>query len=249
MNTAIHWHHHVLCAVSSQFGFEDRVIDQHILWFLTDGHIGVSIADRSWELGPGALLWVPPRIAHSVALFDQRKTFTCYSFRFEYSNSLTQALVLDHAPLLLPFVDALYKETCLGLQSNHQRCEALLYIIQTHSIAERVTPQRSLSMAQCHELHTYMRRHLQYDVHPADLAQHIGLSPDYFSRVFKRSFGKSPKRWIMEQRIAMAAYRLEQSSERIALIGQSCGYSDQNIFSRQFRQVMGCSPSQHRMRS
>jgi AraC-like DNA-binding protein len=71
----------------------------------------------------------------------------------------------------------------------------------------------------------------------------VGLSPDWFRRVFQRSYGCSPRAWILRERIRLAAQRLiDEPAESIGAVAAGFGYKDQYLFSRQFRQVMGKSP-------
>ena len=44
----------------------------------------------------------------------------------------------------------------------------------------------------------------------------------------------------------MAQFHLRNSHMPMYAVAERCGYDDQNIFSRQFKQVMGCSPSVYR---
>jgi AraC-like DNA-binding protein len=215
------------------------------LWYLTDGTIEVD-CNAHVTLGRGSLVWFPPGCVHSVQVSDRRRSFTCYSFRFAWHSPVpSQPLLIEHAQELLPFIDALYRETCQHLFIDQQRCLSLLYVIATHRLQDS-NADRSLNSIQRQALHQYVQRHIHLQLRPADLAQLLELTPDYFSRLFKRSFGKSPSRWLMEQRIAIAAYQLEHTSLPVAGIAENCSYTDQNIFSRQFKQVLGHSPTQHR---
>lgn len=77
---------------------------------------------------------------------------------------------------------------------------------------------------------------------PAEMARKLGLSHDYFSRIFRRTYGVSPRVWLVRQRLAHAAALLRESRERISEIAERLGYAELYLFSRQFRQVYGVSP-------
>jgi AraC-like DNA-binding protein len=64
--------------------------------------------------------------------------------------------------------------------------------------------------------------------------------------VFRRSFGVSPRRWLMQERIRLAARRLCDSTMSVSAIAQDFGYADVYPFSRQFKDVMGQSPLAYR---
>ncbi|MBA3846299.1 MAG: helix-turn-helix domain-containing protein [Planctomycetes bacterium] len=57
---------------------------------------------------------------------------------------------------------------------------------------------------------------------PADLARAIGLSPDWFARVFQRAVGESARRWIMRRRLHIAAERLAAGDQPVASIARQC---------------------------
>jgi AraC-like DNA-binding protein len=82
----------------------------------------------------------------------------------------------------------------------------------------------------------------------AQIAGAAGLSADYFSRLFQRTTGKSVRRWIVEERIRAATELLGDPSMSIGQVAERLGYQDLFYFCRQFKQVMGVSPSGFRKR-
>ena len=248
MAAALSFTHHVLLPVQAGFGFQNRCSSkhEHVLWYITDGALRVRLAEHQWhDLGPHSCVWFAPELPHSVETTAQQ-VFTAYSFRFQGKMPIRDHKLQVQAGATLPFIDALYRECLLDGLSDQQRLHALLYIIATSFDAPVSEQASSLSMQQRQQLAKYVQTHVQYKVQPADLAQHLGYSADYFSRLFKRSYGRSPKRWLMEQRVSMAQYHLRNSNLPMLEVAACCGYDDQNIFSRQFKQVMGCSPTAFR---
>lgn len=79
-----------------------------------------------------------------------------------------------------------------------------------------------------------------------DIAQ---MSPSSLRRHFKEHTGKTPGDFIKEVRIMVAARQLLATNERISTIAYDLGFTDQNYFSRKFKQVFGVSPSQYRLSS
>jgi AraC-like DNA-binding protein len=76
----------------------------------------------------------------------------------------------------------------------------------------------------------------------ADLA---GLSLSQLERQFRRVFHLTPQQWLTRLRIEAAMQQL-QGEDTIAAIGQSCGFSDQSAFSRQFKAMVGLTPRDYR---
>lgn len=75
-----------------------------------------------------------------------------------------------------------------------------------------------------------------------DMAKIVGLSADYFTRVFRITYGLAPRAWVLRERLRHAALLLEESTLRVGEIATRLGYDDLYLFSRQFRFEFGCSP-------
>jgi AraC family transcriptional regulator len=95
----------------------------------------------------------------------------------------------------------------------------------------------------------YIQRHLDVPISVQALAKLISLSPGYFCRAFKESFGETPHAFIMRLRIERAQEMMLTTPEPLSQIALACGHSDQAHFSRRFRQQIGETPSAWRRRN
>ncbi len=90
------------------------------------------------------------------------------------------------------------------------------------------------------------------DQHPdhrsdiAQLAKRSGISRKYFSTLFKRKYGVTPKNYLVRARMEYARWLLRDSDTSIKDIAFRLGYSDQYLFSNQFRVITGVSPKKYR---
>jgi AraC-like DNA-binding protein len=75
-----------------------------------------------------------------------------------------------------------------------------------------------------------------------------GLSVPAFTRAFRGALGTSPIDWLRRERITQAKRRLFDSADTIKEIARQCGYGDQFYFSRDFRRMAGCAPTEFRAR-
>lgn len=92
----------------------------------------------------------------------------------------------------------------------------------------------------------YVMDHAETRLTPSALARVAGLSPDYFSRLFRKSFGTSPREWLLKQRLQRAADLLLDPEWRISEIAGRLGYPDLYLFSRQFKNEFRSSPREWR---
>jgi signal transduction histidine kinase/AraC-like DNA-binding protein len=82
-----------------------------------------------------------------------------------------------------------------------------------------------------------------------EIAEAVGVSEDYLSRVFLREMGVSLWDYLNRYRIYQAKEMLQLTGESVQSIAQKVGFKDQAYFSRVFRGLVGESPSAFRSKS
>ena len=91
-----------------------------------------------------------------------------------------------------------------------------------------------------------LRANLEGHVSLSHVARDCKLSVSHFVRAFKRSFGQTPYRWLMERRIEAAKDLLSNSHLPQAEIALRCGFADQACFIRSFRCKVNSTPGEWR---
>lgn len=89
----------------------------------------------------------------------------------------------------------------------------------------------------------YIDSHIADRVFVADLGALVNLSVGHFSRAFRRTVGKTPHVFVMERRVELAAHYMLQTEASLTDIALRCGFADQPHLCKQFRKVMGQTPS------
>ncbi|MCH2207225.1 MAG: AraC family transcriptional regulator [Lentisphaerales bacterium] len=79
-----------------------------------------------------------------------------------------------------------------------------------------------------------------------ELAEMNHLSVSQFRRNFKKHLKMSPLQFILKLRIQATCNLLQTTDDGLWEIAESCGFTDQSYFSKQFRQHIGISPGQYR---
>ncbi|MGL5079022.1 MAG: helix-turn-helix domain-containing protein [Waterburya sp.] len=109
------------------------------------------------------------------------------------------------------------------------------------SIYEGGLPERQLIIVL-----DYINEYLDQDIRLTDLAQLLGMSQFHFSYLFKRSLGKPPYQYLLQQRIERAKQLLKQTDQSIIDIAFLCGFNSHSHLSKQFRQLTGVTPRVYR---
>jgi len=78
------------------------------------------------------------------------------------------------------------------------------------------------------------------------VARRAGPSRNYFSRVFKQTFGKGFEQYLTEQRLLLAERLLRTSALPVGRVSSEAGFSSAAHFSAAFRRHRGCSPLAYR---
>lgn len=96
------------------------------------------------------------------------------------------------------------------------------------------------------EIKAYIDTHYTDQLSLEFLADHFFFQKSYLARIFKETFGMSVGSYIQIVRIGRAKEYLRFSSMNIEEVGIASGYENTNYFSRRFKKVEGCSPSEFR---
>jgi AraC family transcriptional regulator len=92
----------------------------------------------------------------------------------------------------------------------------------------------------------FIRENLDTDIAVSDLAACVGVSSAHFSRIFRASFGMSPYRFVMQERVTKAKAMLEESRKAIGEIAVELGFPSHSHFTKIFHKMTGATPGQFR---
>lgn len=95
-------------------------------------------------------------------------------------------------------------------------------------------------------IESYVERNYRRDLPVKEVADFVGLSPNYFSHLFKQERGCSFVDYVNAVRIAAACRLLEESGLKVYEIAEEVGFTDYKYFSTVFRKITGDSPTKYR---
>ena len=92
----------------------------------------------------------------------------------------------------------------------------------------------------------YMQQNFERNIAINELAGRYGMSPNYFSTMFKKETNQSAIAYLTNLRVQKAVWYLENTEESAVDISQRVGYEDSQYFFRVFKKTMGMTPLMYR---
>jgi len=93
---------------------------------------------------------------------------------------------------------------------------------------------------------SHIRENVARDLSVTELAQVVGMSQYYFSKLFKMSTGITPHQYVMRQRVERAQEYLRETRTPLAEIATQVGFETQSHFTSVFRRLVGATPKHYR---
>jgi AraC-like DNA-binding protein len=93
---------------------------------------------------------------------------------------------------------------------------------------------------------SYISEHYKEKIYIETMSEMITVSPDYFTKMFKDSIGKTPIDYINALRINRAMQMLATTDTSVNDISDELGFSNSNYFHKIFKQYMETSPAAYR---
>lgn len=156
-------------------------------------------------------------------------------------------------PLVREILLALKVDLEAGCPSGRLYGEAMGTALAVHLLKTYTAPQSTpfqfedgLPQHKLTQVLEYIQAYLNQDIRLADLAALTGMSQYHFCRLFKRSLGVTPHRYVMQQRIEHSKQLLKQKDLAIADIALMCGFKTQSHLTTLFRKSTGITPKSFR---
>jgi AraC-like DNA-binding protein len=227
---------------------------EHLVYLLLSGSALAESGGARWRLEPGSLAIFPPGCTFRVQVADHAPTVLRCRIRvargLRPQACLERPLVLPSAGELRPTLQQLVDEAQAPGSDHQLRVRALAILLLSGArrpLGDQAGGGR-FSQHQQLQIATLVAERLSAGLHPRDLARHLGLSLDYCTRRFQRTYGLPPRRWLVRERMHAACTLLAAGRHSVAAVAAAVGSGDANLFARQFRQVLGVAPGRWRDR-
>jgi len=226
----------------------------------------VVIGKRNFEFRNGDLTITPPGVP---TVYDLPEGGTHWCINFEPVYLLKEQSVF-RLPLYLPALGAAahFGERLRAIADTlrpRKRCkrekelasvsagvqlqEVLLLLARYRSAQEINQPSSRRSDMALDGIKEEMELHFQRPFNIATLAASSGLSRNFFAARFRERFGMTAGGYLLHLRMEMAKNLLLSTTQSIKEVAYETGIPDPHYFNKQFRRVVGMSPSLYRTRN
>jgi signal transduction histidine kinase/DNA-binding LacI/PurR family transcriptional regulator/AraC-like DNA-binding protein/DNA-binding response OmpR family regulator len=202
--------------------------------------------------GPQALILmaeeVPSLVLLDLVMPRMEGTDVLDQMRADSRLRQVPVIVLSSKLLTLDDIKRIEQHAHVTLQSKGilSEEETIALLQRVLSDGDTLPPQTSALVKRAV---AYLHQNYARQISRWELAQEVGASEDYLSRVFNRDLGLSPWEYLNRYRIYQAKDLLRRTNDSISSIAQQVGFHDQKYFSRVFRNLAGSGPREFRERS
>ena len=223
------------------------------IYFITGGTCTYFIDRQSYRLIPGDLVLIPAGVIHNTEYrdaFHTRMLVNCSaSFIPESTLPLLPAnsYLYRNPAIVNEIFDIFYKieeEYGRGDDWSREMLESymkMLFILLARNKNQCVSVEEGNEYIA--RAVAYLQKRLTSEIFLSNMAALCSVSPEHFSRMFKKETGFGFCEYINLLRLQKAEGMLKQpNSGSIAQIAEACGFNDSNYFSVKFRKQYGISP-------
>jgi len=233
-----------------QFGYEDckpchsygPAIRTHwLLHFVVSGFGCFTIENKTYKISPGEMFVIPPYV-ETYYKADKEHPWHYIWIGFTTNEPLPVQLAEKVCcPEALSVFDDMKNCTEFSTGRSAFLCARLWDLFAL--LAGRETPREDYIKKALDCIHSEYMNHITVE----EIADRLNLDRTYFSVLFKRTIGKSPKQYLLDFRLNTAATLLVEQKVSVSVAAISVGYSDIYTFSKMFKQRFGIPPKEYRV--
>ncbi len=199
-------------------------------------------------VGQNEIIYMPKGSNYTVS---SKKSGNCYAINFDISENIVFepfSFKLKNAPA---FIKEFEKATKLWKNKNtafHMQCKAILYNILAMMQSEYNSKYIASSTANliAPAVEYIKKNYTNENICIPELSAMCDISEDYFRKIFKNTFGTSPRKYINDMKISYSKELITSGMYTITKVAELSGYTDMSYFSREFKKAFGICPADYR---
>lgn len=214
---------------------------------ITEGEMNVTVDGKLYTLREEEALLIFPNQVHSLETKEHSCHFLCI-----FSPKLVQAytkLVSDKVPAdnsFRPEFSMVERLASLTSTDSIMNVKGTLYsICSQFDAARQYSIRKNGDDDLISKLFRFVETNFNADCSLDALSKHTSYHYVYLSKYFKRCTGISYTDYVNRYRVSEACYILQNTSQTILQTAYDCGFDSLRSFNRNFKNIMGVTPSEY----
>lgn len=228
------------------------VRDHYLIHYVISGRGQYQVGGRSFALSAGDIFLTCP----DENIFYQADPGEPWEYCWVGFHGTEARLLLDQtdlsqaSPVLRGVSPDAYKQMMRIYESRgslpHQAAfmTGALYQLLAALMRDRRTSALRRGDDSVQQACEFIANNMAMPITVEDVAAHVGLSRSRLYRLFMAEVRMSPVQVITQVRIRQACALLRRGDLSVKAVAASVGFENQMYFSRRFREIMGCSPTE-----
>ena len=213
-----------------------------VVYFLK-GEGNAVINNETYPIAANSYYFIPPDTSHVESIDGYGEIlfigfeYKNFSDKYNFKTGIYDCGNIEKLSLLSRILEE-YKN-----QDEDFKTAAALLLELFLIEANRANVAKNSNCKNLDYIQTYIEHHFEQKINMSELSELCGYSYDYFRCIFKRKFGVSPQKYILNTRINNALKMLKETNLSCTEIAYSCGFSNAAQMSMMLRKECGCSPT------
>lgn len=226
----------------------------YLLLYVKKGSGTVLYNNATYNLNEGDILFLDCYKKHTYFTSSWEIAWLHFdgNISSEYYKLIVERLgsIINPSPnqsikqLLLEFIDTFDPDTTVN--EALISCKINQILCELFGISSNNATMNPRTLSPVDHAINYMKTHFKHPISLEDISKEVGLSPYYFTRIFKKETGRTPYDYLIALRINESKYLLKSSSMLIKEIAFDTGFNSQSNFMSCFKKATGYTPSTFR---
>jgi AraC-like DNA-binding protein len=246
----------------AKYHFRERPegCDAHIFIYCTEGEGWVTLNDdKTIRVSSQHLVVIPAGTPHGYGA-SSGNPWSIYWFHLQGEHVIQLITIFDLAagPQQLPvssfakFVECfdqvydMLSNKTYSLPAHVHVSQTMRYLLSSICISLANSTHNKKRERYLEHTILYMTEHLTDSIKLPELARHTGVSKQHLIHIFNQETGFPPIEYFLRMKMQKAGQMLDLTNLTIKEISSSVGIADPYYFSRLFKQIIGCSPTEYR---